>query len=160
MPRTCTICGHASRAAIDQALVSGESAPKIAAKYRVSDDAVTRHRAHIPAQLLKAQEATDVRQALDVVMQLRAINSATIAILKSARASEDHKLALLAVDRVQKQIELQARLLGELDDRPVVNVLITPEWQRLRAVIVEALADEPSARIKVAAALRRVDAGE
>ncbi len=54
MPRACTICQHADKPAIDQALVDGESAPKIAAKYRVSEDAVTRHRAHVPATLAKA----------------------------------------------------------------------------------------------------------
>ncbi len=130
----------------------------IARQWRVSKDAVARHKEdHLPSRVVKAQEATDLRQAFDVVQQLKAINGVTLAILKGAREMRNDKIALAAVDRVQRQIELQARLLGELDDRPVVNVLVLPEWHRVRAVIIQALADEPSARIKVAAALRTID---
>lgn len=153
MPRPCTICTHPTRAAIDQALVGGESAPKLAAKYRVSDDALTRHRAHIPPALAKAQGVAETRQALDVVVQLRAINAATLAILKAARDADDHKLALLAIDRVQRQIELQARLLGELDDRPQINILVNPQWIELRATILQALQPYPEARDALAEAL-------
>jgi hypothetical protein len=69
-------------------------------------------------------------------------------------------LLLRTSAQLQSNLELIAKLIGQLDDRPVVNVLITPEWQKLRAVIIEALMDEPSARIKVAAALRMADAGQ
>jgi len=174
MPRPCSICQHAERPAIDQALVSGVSAPRIAAEYRVSEDAALRHKAHIAARIQEAtdddtrqaaalahqqaaQKTQEARQALDVIEQLRAINGATLTILKRAHASKDDKVALLAVDRVQKQIELQARLLGDLDDRPVVNVLITPQWITLRAVILSALADYPEARAALAVALQQVD---
>jgi len=61
MPRTCTVCTHPERGAIDADLVAGESAPKIAAKYRISEDSVTRHRAnHLPTTLARAQGAAEV----------------------------------------------------------------------------------------------------
>jgi len=158
MPQPCTICTHPDRAAIEQAMVTDMPNRAIARQWRVSKDAVARHKEdHLPSRVVKAQEATDLRQAFDVVQQLKAINGVTLAILKGAREMRNDKIALAAVDRVQRQIELQARLLGELDDRPVVNILVLPEWHRVRAVIIAALADEPSARIKVAAALRTID---
>ncbi len=158
MPQPCTICTHPDRDAIEQAMVTDMPNRAIARQWRVSKDAVARHKEdHLPSRVVKAQEATDLRQAFDVVQQLKAINGVTLAILKGAREMRNDKIALAAVDRVQRQIELQARLLGELDDRPVVNVLVLPEWHRVRAVIIQALADEPSARIKVAAALRTID---
>jgi hypothetical protein len=43
-------------------------------------------------------------------------------------------------------------LLGELDEHPV-NVLISPEWLELRAVIVTALEPHPEARGAVLGAL-------
>ncbi len=58
MPRPCTVCTHPERTAINQALVANEPIPRISAVYRVSEDALTRHkRAHIPALLARAQAA-------------------------------------------------------------------------------------------------------
>jgi hypothetical protein len=58
MPRACTICLHPERAAIDGDLVAGLPAPQAAAKYRVSEDALTRHREHhLPAALVESASA-------------------------------------------------------------------------------------------------------
>jgi hypothetical protein len=102
---------------------------------------------------VKAQEAEEVRQALDVLQQLRTINAAALTVLRDARAASDGDLALKAIDRIHKQIELQAKLLGDLDERPVVNVLLSPEWAQLRGQLVAALAPFPEARVAVAAVL-------
>ncbi len=62
MPRVCTICTHPEREAIDQALVGTTNLREIAALYRVSDDAITRHRGHMLVPLVQAQE---VRAAVE-----------------------------------------------------------------------------------------------
>ena len=152
------MCTSPARPAIDDALVAGTSAPRIAAIHRVSGDAVTRHRAHLVLPLKQAQAAqatatAEVREALDVVQQLKAINAASLAVLRDARASGDGRLVLQAVDRVQRQVELQAKLLGELDERPVVNVLVTQEWATVRGALLAALAPYPEARAAVAGRL-------
>ncbi|NJL30006.1 MAG: hypothetical protein HC897_19990, partial [Thermoanaerobaculia bacterium] len=77
--------------------------------------------------------------------------------LRKAREAEDHSILLRAVDRIARQIELQARLLGELQEGQTVNVLVMPEWQRVRQLVVEALRPYPEARAAVARVLR--DAG-
>ena len=46
--------------------------------------------------------------------RLKAINSETAAILAQARQSQNHVIALQAIARVERQVELEARLLGEL----------------------------------------------
>ena len=51
------------------------------------------------------------------------------------------------------QIELQAKLLGELDERPVVNVLVSAEWVALRSRIVGVLAAFSEARFALAEVL-------
>jgi hypothetical protein len=95
--------------------------------------------------LVKAAAAEETRQALDIVAQLKAINGASLNILSDARKSGDGELALKAIDRIHRQVELQAKLLGELDDRTQVNVLLTPEWHSLRALILAALRPYPAA---------------
>ncbi len=171
MPRACTVCAHAERQAIDKALVAGEAFRNIAQRFGTSVAALHRHKGeHLPRLLAKAQrqevtrataleaqahhQAADERaHALDVVQQLRTINGAALTVLVEARNARNGDLALKAIDRIQRQIELQAKLLGELDERPQVNVLIMPEWVALRAVIVAALAPYPEARLVVAEAL-------
>ncbi len=154
MPRSCTVCEHPKREEIDRALVGGASNRSVASLYDVSEAAVRRHKGnHLPAKLVMAHQEEDVREALDVVRQLKAINAASLHILKEARDQGKPSTALQAIDRIQRQIELQAKLLGELDERPVVNVLISPEWIELRAVIVGALEPHPEALSAVVGAL-------
>jgi hypothetical protein len=159
MPRTCTVCSHPERAAIDRALVAGASLRDIAGQYRVSKSAAERHRAdHLPAALVKGKEAQEEAHALDVVKQLKAINAATVAILSEARRAGDPDTALKAIDRIQRQIELQAKLIGELDERPQVNILVAPEWLQVRSALLVALSPYPEARAAAAGALVRLEA--
>ena len=160
MPRACTICGHAARTEIDKALAGGASNRSLASLYDVSEAAVRRHAGnHLPAKLVLAQEVEDVREALDVVKQLKAINAASLRILKEAREQGKQGTALAAIDRIHKQIELQAKLLGELDDRPQVNVLVSPQWLQLRTTIVAALDHHPQARESVLRAVEGAGGG-
>ena len=155
MPRTCSVCAHPERATIDKALVAGGTLRDIAGRYGLSKSAVERHAAeHLPAALVAAVGAEETRQALDVLQQLKTINAAALTVLRDARAAGDGDLMLKAIDRVHRQVELQAKLLGDLDERPVVNVLVTPEWQRVRARILAALDPYPEARFAVAGALQ------
>ncbi len=154
MPRTCTVCAHPQRHAIEKALVGGTPNRRIATQHGLSEAAVRRHAdAHLPVALVQAQEAQEVAQALDVLQQLRTINGAALTVLRDARTASDGELALKAIDRILKQIELQAKLLGELDERPVVNVLISPEWLALRGRIVATLGAFPDARVALAEVL-------
>ena len=158
MPRTCTICVHESRTAIDAALVSGEPNRRIAAHYAVSEQAVRRHKAdHLPAHLARAHEVEEVANADNLLSRLRELNQETAAILKEARkeGSRDNELALKAIARVEKQIELEGRLLGELNERPQVNLYLSSEWLELRALIVMALEPHQEARDAVLRALER-----
>lgn len=149
MPRTCTVCVHSERTVIDEALLAGEPNRRIAAQHGVSEQAVRRHKGdHLPGHLVKAHEVEEVADADTLLSRLRGLNRETAAILKEARegGTKDNELALKAIARVEKQIELEGRLLDVLNDRPQINLYLSPEWLELRAVIVGAL--EPHARAK------------
>ena len=163
MPQTCTVCRHPRRGEIDRALVSAGPLRDIAGRFGVSKSAVERHKAeHLPAVLARAKEVADVTHALDVAKQLMTINGVAYTLIREAMDAtpRDTETVLKAMDRVQRQLEMQARLLGELDDRPTVNVLVTAEWARLRGALMEALAPFEEARVAVAAALVAAEAGE
>src|SRR3954453_21307670 len=57
-------------------------------------------------------------------------------------------------------LELLAKLLGELDERPQVNLLLAPEWRTVRGALLAALAGFPEARAAVARQLLALEAGD
>jgi hypothetical protein len=163
MPRVCTICTHPKRVAIDRALLEGEPFRNIAERFGTSTTSLTRHKAdHLSERMVKAvtrSAEADVRTAIDVAGQLKAINSATLSVLKDARSAGDGLLSLQAIDRVQKQIELQAKLIDLINDGDTVNIIIAPQWIELRTVLLTALQGHPAALQAVAGALASIEGG-
>ena len=158
MPRTCTICSHPERAQIDAAFVSGTPYRSIAKQFGCSDAAMYRHTSeHIAQAIKETKQAQEEAQALDVVKQLKEINRVTLEIMKESRSDKKNGMALFAIDRLQKQLELQAKLLGDIDDSPKVTIWMAPEWQNIRALIVQALIPYPDAKLAVATALAQME---
>lgn len=163
MPRVCTICTHPKRVAIDRALLQGDPFRNIAERFGTSTTSLTRHKAdHLSERMAKAvtrSAEADVRTAIDVAGQLKAINSATLSVLKDARSAGDGLLSLQAIDRVQKQIELQAKLIDLINDGDTVNIIIAPQWIELRTVLLTALQGHPDALLAVSGALASIEGG-
>lgn len=161
MPHTCTLCHHEQRQEIDKALLAGKPYRTIADRWSVSKTALIRHRErHLPAKLAKAHEAKEVAQADSLLARLLEINQETMAILHEARESpRGQGVALLAIARVEKQIELQAKLPGELRDGPQVSVHFDQHWVHIERCVVDALAPFPEARLVVSEALKKVGNG-
>jgi hypothetical protein len=153
MPRKCTVCEHPKRAEIDTALADSATRLRgIARTHHLSEDAVFRHKtAHLPATLSKAHEAEEASRADDLLRQVKALQGKTLSLLLKAEAAGELRTALAAIREARGNLELLAKLAGELDERPVVNVvLIDP---RVRDAIVRALAPYGEARLAVANAL-------
>jgi len=172
MPRTCTVCSHPDRPAIDTALIAGEPYRDIARRFRVSKDAVARHKdEHLPAALLTAQEAVEATQADSLLGQLRdllarADDQYALArgIVGKAVAVDDLRAATAALQagngairEARGCLELLAELEGELDRRPMLTIINNPEWVEIRTIILATLQTHPEARQAVVAALGRVD---
>lgn len=154
MPRSCTVCDHPEKDAIDQALVGSASNRSVASLYDVSEAAVRRHKAnHLPAKLVMAEKAAEVVEADNLLDQVGDLQRRALAILDKAEETGELRTALSAIKEARGNLELLAKLLGELDERPVVNLNISPEWLELRAVIVGALEPHPEALSAVVGAL-------
>jgi hypothetical protein len=154
VPRSCNVCTHPEKETIDEALVGGTALSELAAIYRVSDDSLGRHKAnHLPAKLVMAQAAEEVAQADTLLEQVRNLQRRALEILDKAEDAGELRTALGAIREARGNLELLAKFLGELDERPQVNVLVSPEWLELRAVIVAALEPHPEALRAVVGAL-------
>ena len=114
---------------------------------------------HLPAKLIMAQAAEEAAQADNLLDQVQDLQERTLAILEGAEETKQHRTAPSAVREARSNVELLAKLLGELDERPQVNVLVSPEWLELHAVIVGALEPHPQARGAVLRALEEADNG-
>lgn len=161
MARPCTVCTHDKRREIDAALVAGQTSnTRIASQFAITEAAIRRHRAaHLPARLAQAQAAVEVAQADDLLAQVQDLQRRTMSILAKAEQAEDLRVALAAIAQARGNLELLARLLGELHDQEVkVAVLVaSPDWLRLRGAILAALDPFPDARLAVTEALRHVE---
>ena len=158
MARACTVCAHAGREAIDAALVGGAALAALSRAYRVSEDALARHReAHLPVTLARAAEAAEAGRADDLLAQLKGLRTKAVGILLAAERGGDLRTALLGIREARACLELLAEMQGEVDRRPTVNLLVAPEWLGVRAALVRALADHPEAGRAVAAALIRLE---
>jgi hypothetical protein len=90
---------------------------------------------------------------------VRHLQGHALDILERAEKAGDLRTALAAISQARGNLELLGKLAGELDERPVTNVLISPKWLELRAVIVGALEPHPGAREAVLRALEGVNNG-
>lgn len=139
MPQVCTVCAHPRRMDIEKAHVEGQAARAIARRLGISRNALFRHvRAnHVLARIAKVVERKQVAEGSELLERLLDLNRQTMEILSKARRGGKSDLALKAISRAEAQLELQARLVGELKDRQVniVNLMIDPETAERMATL-------------------------
>jgi hypothetical protein len=157
--RSCTVCKHADRAAIDEAIVSSEPAPSIARRYALSHDAVTRHgTTHIPKSLKAVHERRKERQAETLLDRVEGLYDEAKELLEQVKAERQRGLSLAALKELRNTLELIGRLTGELDQKPqvqILNVTQSADWQMLSSIIETALAPYPEARLAVVEGVQR-----
>lgn len=157
MPRACSICSHPLRADVDAAISEpGALIVRVASDFAVSPDALKRHRANhllpsVAAELARDPELCDI----DLLAEMRTLYHRMILHLERVEESDNWQAIRAFHAEARRDLELLAKLMGELDDRPRVDIMIAPQVQ---AVIVEALAPYPEARKAVVDALAFLDA--
>lgn len=160
MPRPCTVCVSKSRGEIEAALIESVPFRHIAARYGTSTGALQRHaNDHLPARLLESRAVEEVADADNLLLQLRALQGRTLAILADTETSKDHPTALRAIGEARRNLELLAKLTELLGPETAVTVNIAID-QRAQQVILSALEPFPEARIAVAEALIEVEGYE
>jgi hypothetical protein len=169
----CTICAHPRRAEIEFALVQRMSRRDIGKKFSVDPQAVWRHGRNHLSEVVRAEIMTQsTRMSADDLEKLRVCESESLLsnlvaqrgrLLQdsdTARGNEDTNAAVRAEMAIQANLALVGKLLGQLVQRHEVshtNLLVSPDYIRLRQVLVDALRPFPDAGRAVAAALHRLE---
>jgi hypothetical protein len=157
VPRTCSICSHEHRDAMEDAFIAGQAKRRIASQHGVSERAVRYHmREHLPALLALARDAERAARADTLLDRMEALQSQTLAILD---APEDQRTALAAIAQARRNLELIGEVSRELDRAGTINLELTVEWQEVTAVLVNTLASYPEAQQAVFNALEEVPNG-
>jgi hypothetical protein len=157
VPRTCSICSHEHRDAMEDAFIAGQAKRRIASQHGVSERAVRYHmREHLPALLALARDAERAARADTLLDRMEALQSQTLAILD---APEDQRTALAAIAQARRNLELIGEIAKELDRTPTINLELSVEWQEVKAVLVNTLASYPEAQQAVFNALEEAPDG-
>jgi hypothetical protein len=141
--------------------VEGADYRAIARRFGLSKDAVRRHNdEHIPAALTRAKRAQEVTDADTLLVELAALKSKAVALLRQAEAAGDVKTALAGVREAARIVEVLLEVAGRLNRQPQVTLLLSSEWLHTQAALVQALAPYPDARVAAADALTRLGASD
>ncbi|WP_454115475.1 hypothetical protein [Microbacterium lacticum] len=157
----CKVCTHPEREAIDAAIATGLSNVQAGARWGISKDSVRRHRdSHLSTALQAVATQRETAGAMKAADRAELLYQKATAVLDAATAEGKASLSLAAVRELRGIVELLAKLSGELDERPQVQVLtlaVSPEWLSVRGVLLDALGPFPEAAAAVAVALAEVE---
>ena len=155
MSRPCSICNHEQRHNIDIALVNGASMNEVSRNFAVGEDALLRHRnGHIPLALREARASEVARDADRLLRDVRSLWSKSMQLMARAEEADDLRTALLGVREARGSLELCAKLIGQLDERPVeFNFMLTPMLWALQELLVDVAEAAPQVKPMIMARL-------
>ena len=110
---------------------------------------------------VREQRQAEIREAaaqgrLDAVQQLLDVNAETRSILDSLKDQQGNfiggvsggYLALAAISRIESQLLLQAKLLGDLPTQPQVNItIVETQFKEFRAAVLGVMCPECQRRL-------------
>jgi hypothetical protein len=169
-----TIDDHEEREKIEFDLALGKSMRSVAKKYGLSKSAVARHAKRIPPHLRAANLAEMLKPGEDLDKLRHEESRGLIAILASQRArlhlvqdaaiaAEDHELTLKAAAAIHRNAELLGGYLGELVQHTkmtTVSVIVSPQFAKLRNIVVDVLRAYPEALSAFTDRMRAFEAEE
>ncbi len=169
----CTICSSKFRHQIEIGLTHLVPANALGLRFKVSSDAILRHaKNHLTAAMRAAILTAQVPSAVDLdalkISESEGLLSALV--VQRARLQAHGELAAslgdvrgcVAVEgAITSNLTLVARLLQQLiqvHDVRHTSILVSPDYLKLRAALVKALAPFPEAARAVGAALHAIEA--
>lgn len=168
----CTVCDSKHRHQIEIGLTHGVAARVLGDRFDLSKDAILRHaRNHLtPAQraaILSAQkpaaidlEALRTAESEGLISSLVAQRARLLVKADFAAEHGDVKGSVAAENAITANLTLVAKLLGQLvqvHDVRHTNLLISPDYLKLRSALIAALKPFPEAARAVGAALHKLE---
>ena len=157
--RPCATCKSGNKAEIERLLMTREvTTEEISTRFGVSQGSLVRHRAnHLPiATRVEADSAiaeAEGERATSLLEDASNLRRKALDILAEAESSGKLLVCLQAIREAGRLIELQGKLMGQIDTSTTVNISLAPVLVSLQSAIMTALAPFPDARRAVVMAL-------
>ena len=178
--RSCLICVHDERDAIECDILAGKSLRTIGKAFGVAHETVRRHRdGCIPGLLARSRRAEAARRGDRLFQQADYLYAKAVAVLERAEEARDTALKLDDLSKSERQrvaalaealagsdqmvlrairearptLELLAKLAGQIREEVTLNLVQAPDYQALRATILEAVRPHPEAHLALADAM-------
>jgi len=134
--KTCLVCGHPQRDEIEESINMGESPVYLALKYGIPRVVIDRHMRG------KCQD-----MPAGSVEQIQDLKERALKILTRAE-NEGTREACMALREVRSTIELLAKVQGEVDQGPQINInLVENEWNRFQRAIIDDICPDCKRRL-------------
>jgi hypothetical protein len=146
----CRACASDRQAEIDDALAAEVPYRRLERRFGISKTALVNHkRNHLTPALIALRKERTALGASTLTERLGSLVDDAQSILDAAFASKNASLGLHAIRELRSTLELVARVTGELDERPAVtvNLQTSPEWTRIRAIVMEFVPTERRAEL-------------
>lgn len=142
--RSCTICTHPQRAAIDEAIATGQPYLKIEKRFGMSRETVRRHRKHVEALIKKHDEVTDLARAGDLKAKLKLHEAELLRLQADAEKEKDIPTAVRVRAELRQLYELQAKMQGDLKPQEVGVIAFNLDEQTSRRALETYLRRHPT----------------
>ena len=133
MPRSCSICQHKKGRHINHELVRGTAIRGISRRFRVSEDALSRHKTHVGKALARAGEREKEKRGLDIAAEAEKVRQRLWKIEAEMQNEGDNRGRVVAVravlDCIHTVSDLASRA-GMIDLRKIPSRLLLDEVQR------------------------------
>jgi AcrR family transcriptional regulator len=157
MTTRCAVCNHPEREVFEKDLtLERTTAADVARSIGCNRSTVTRHlKNHLLPELRQSYQANAEPELkhLDVLSEMRELYGRMKGHLADAEQAKDWQAIRGFHAEARKDLELLAKLLGELQQEGTINVTVSPEWLSIRAVILTAISPYPEAAQAVRRAL-------
>jgi hypothetical protein len=115
--KTCGVCTHKQRGAIDREIVASTPLRAIAGQFGVSRSALDRHKAHVPKALAEAKQAVEVAEASTLLQRVESLIARCESIADQAVGDRQWGAACSAARELRGCLELLAKVTGQLVDK-------------------------------------------
>lgn len=173
----CTVCQHDERWRIELLRAGGASLDSLATKFGLSRDAIHRHWQHHVSDEVKASYLAGPAQLADlantaaaegasVLDHFRVVRTMLMSQLALMTEAGDARGAAIVAGQLTAVLEKIGKVTGEIATiaQGTINVtnnvaiINSPQFARVQAAILRALAPHSAARAAVVAALQELDA--
>jgi hypothetical protein len=164
--RSCTICTHPDKTAIETAIVANEKYQEISKRFDISISAIGRHKDNHLKAAIQAVQSKRAEQTAEIVEEaeqkqehfvwnlfdeMKWLHEQVHVLYQLAKTEGDVGTSLKALSEARQQTKLFSELL--VGQEPGQAEKLEAEWLLIREAIFTALEPYPDARLAVARAL-------